>query len=114
MCIPGAYQPGTPGGYWTEEEIDIVQQKVRYLVNPDNLKAIFNDKGRFPDIVDLTYGNVWWGPDDERNKWQNTSFKRAHRELIASTHKLIRLAFHDCVPNIDADGNRFVVLPLLI
>jgi len=101
-----AYQPGTPGGPWTEEEIDIVQQKVRLIVNPEKAKELFGDTERFPPIVDLAFGNVWH-PEDPDNKWFNASFSRKHPEFAASTRKLIRLAFHDCLRNVDEGGNRF-------
>jgi len=102
----GKYLAGSPGGPWTEQEIDIVQQKVRLLVNPAKRKELFEDTVRFPPIIDLAYGNVWH-PEDPNNDWFNASFSRAHPEFCASTRKLIRLAFHDCLKNIDDDGNRF-------
>jgi hypothetical protein len=101
-----AYQAGTPGGPWTEEEIRIVQDKVRIMVNPKLAKELFEDTEKFPPIVDLAFGNVWH-PDDPDNDWFNASFSRAHPEFAASTRKLIRLAFHDCLKNVDAAGNRF-------
>jgi len=102
----GSYQAGTPGGSWTEHEIRVVQEKVRLMVNPQLAKDLYEDTERFPPIVDLAFGNVWH-PEDPENDWFNASFSRAHPEFAATTRKLIRLAFHDCLKNVDAAGNRF-------
>jgi len=102
----GAYIAGTPGGPWSEQEIQTVQEKVRIMVNPKLAKELFEDTEKFPPIVDLAFGNVWH-PEDPDNDWFNASFSRAHPEFAASTRKLIRLAFHDCLKNVDAAGNRF-------
>ena len=99
----GSYQAGTPGGPWTEHEIRVVQDKVRLMVNPQLAKELYEDTERFPPIVDLAFGNVWH-PEDPDNDWFNASFSRAHPEFAATTRKLIRLAFHDCLKNVDAAG----------
>merc|ERR1712223_1949494 len=42
VCIPPVdpdeYQPGTPGKVWTEEEVDIVREKIRKLLYPPEQK----------------------------------------------------------------------------
>ena len=79
------------------------------MLNQDKRKELFGDQEKFPPIIDLAYGNVWWGADDPRNEWHNASFSRAHPERSANTAKLIRLAFHDCVKSMDSEGNRLVI-----
>ena len=34
LVDPDEYQPGTPGKVWTEEEVDIVREKIRALLYP--------------------------------------------------------------------------------
>ena len=40
--IEGSYIPGYPGGSWTDEEVLIVKEKLRHMVDPENAKALFH------------------------------------------------------------------------
>ena len=103
----GSYVPGTPGGPWTDQEILIVKEKVRHMTDFQYVKELYHYTEHFPPIVDLTYGNVW-RPDDPGNKlWFNNTYSRADKVQAPTTRKLLQLAFHDCLKNVDADGNHF-------
>ena len=56
FCPRGVYTPGKPGGPWTEEEVLIVKEKVRYMVEFRNAKELYEDTARFPKIVDKVFG----------------------------------------------------------
>lgn len=122
-----AYVPGTPGGPWTDEEVLIVKEKVQYMIDFRNAIDLYRDTERFPEIVNEVFGNIW-APDDPSNKhWSNKSFSRSDMMLAPTTRKLIQvrwpspygnkgstyfesisqLAFHDCLKNIDSNGNHF-------
>ena len=103
----GSYIPGTPGGPWTDEEVLIVKEKVRHMIDFRNAKELFHWNEHFPPIVNEVYGNVW-KPEDPSNKhWFNRSFSRSEMMQAPTTRKLIQLAFHDCLKNIDSNGNHF-------
>ena len=105
--IEGSYIPGNPGGSWTDEEVLIVKEKVRHMVDPENAKALFHWNEDFPPIVNSVYGNIW-RPDDPSNKhWYDRAFSRADKMQAPTTRKLIQLAFHDCLKNVDSNGNHF-------
>ena len=107
FCPRGVYTPGQPGGPWTDEEVLVVKEKVRYMIDFRNAKSLYRDTARFPKIVDEVYGNVW-KPDDPSNKhWSNFSFWRSGMMIAPTSRKLIQLAFHDCLKNVDSDGNHF-------
>ena len=40
FCPRGAYSPGKPGGPWTDEEVLIMKEKVRYMVDFRNAKEL--------------------------------------------------------------------------
>merc|ERR1719209_2197485 len=102
-----AYVPGTPGGPWTDEEVLIVKEKVQYMIDFRNAIDLYRDTERFPEIVNEVFGNIW-APEDPSNKhWSNKSFWRSDMMLAPTTRKLIQLAFHDCLKNIDSNGNHF-------
>merc|ERR1712168_1389457 len=68
------YVPGSPGAAWTEEEVRVVQEKVRLMIHPDKADSLYKWNPRFPDIVNEVYGMVW-KPEDPSNKhWYNHSF----------------------------------------
>ena len=107
FCPRGPYKPGEPGGPWTDEEVLVVKEKIRYMVDFRNAKALYRDTVRFPKIVDEVFGNVW-KPDDPSNKhWSNKTFWRSGMMIAPTLRKLIQLAFHDCLKNVDSDGNQF-------
>ena len=73
------YVPGTPGGAWTDDEIDTVRQKVLRMLDPRKKKETLTD---FADDE-----LVWWakyGP--------------------VSENALLRLSFHDCTRYKDGSG----------
>ena len=110
------------GGPWTDEEVLIVKEKVQYMIDFRNAIDLYRDTERFPEIVNEVYGNIW-APEDPSNKhWSNKSFWRSDMMLAPTTRKLIQvrrntvskkfkssfqLAFHDCLKNIDSNGNHF-------
>jgi len=80
------YVPGHPGGAWTSEEVDIVRRKVLELLNQKNYnwkhpKGVFVQEGTF-------------------SEWQAGKSRRP------MTSRLVRLAFHDCLKNIDENGQK--------
>jgi len=109
--IKGSYVPGTPGGAWTEEEVLIVKEKVRYMVNYKNAKTLYHANENFPPIVDVVYGDTFKtflnASDTSMNYYRNHSFMRSDNHLAPTTRKLIQLAFHDCLKNVDSEGNHF-------
>ena len=100
------YVPGTPGGPWTDEEIAIVREKIIQVVD----RASWQGQGEI--AKSQLYKNAYNGCTDEpggcepdpRSKYRLLSLRRQGR---ATTAKLIRLAFHDCVRNIDENGTHF-------
>ena len=103
----GDYVPGTPGGPWTDEEVLIVKEKVQFMANFKIAKSLYHWTDDFLPIVDEVYG-PYWTPDNPKNKqWFNRSFSRADMMQAPTTRKLIQLAFHDCLKNVDANGNHF-------
>ena len=87
----GSYVPGTPGGPWTDEEVLIVKEKVRHMIDFRNAKELFHWNEHFPPIVNEVYGNVW-KPEDPSNKhWSNKSFSRSDMMLAPTTRKLIQV-----------------------
>ena len=69
-CI-GEYQPGKPGCVWTEQEIDIVRQKVLEMIDMSN-----------------------YVPKSSSNILTGKARKGARRP---TENKLLRLTFHDCL-----------------
>ena len=41
------------------------------------------------------------------NYYRNYTFTRSDNHLAPTTRKLIQLAFHDCLKNVDSEGNHF-------
>merc|ERR1719331_3045639 len=68
------YIPGTPGGAWTKEEVESTRRRVMKMITP-----IWKEK------MDM---GIW-------NPWEKTT---------TDENKLIRLAFHDCIPYEDGTG----------
>ena len=74
------YQPGTPGGQWTQEEIDSTRSRIVQMINPvwqvkKEIGTADNNMGKFKDGSGDVTENV-----------------------------LLRLAFHDCIPYEDGTG----------
>ena len=105
VVVCSGYIPGSPGGPWTEEEVSIVKEKVKAMIDPANRHTLYSEQSRFPDIVNLVYGKARKpsGPKS-KNYWYNASYSRADVHLAPSTRKLIQLAFHDCLKNVDEEG----------
>jgi len=107
FCPQGPYVPGTPGGPWTDEEVLIVKEKVQHMVNFNIAKQLYHWTDDFLPIRDKVYG-PYWTPENPKNKqWYVRSFTRADVMQAPTTRKLLQLAFHDCLKNIDANGNHF-------
>ena len=107
FCPKGPYIPGTPGGPWTDEEVLIVKEKVRYMIDEANAETLYRDTERFPQIVNEVWGNIWAPDDPNFAYWRNKSYWRSDMMLAPTTRKLIQLAFHDCLKNVDSEGNHF-------
>merc|ERR1711899_427078 len=107
FCPKGSYVPGTPGGPWTDEEVLIVKEKVRYMIDEANAETLYRDTERFPQIVNEVWGNIWAPDDPNFAYWRNKSYWRSDMMLAPTTRKLIQLAFHDCLKNVDSEGNHF-------
>merc|ERR1711899_316653 len=107
FCPKGSYVPGTPGGPWTDEEVLIVKEKVRYMIDEANAETLYRDTERFPQIVNEVWGNIWAPDDPSTFTWKNKTYWRSDMMLAPTTRKLIQLAFHDCLKNVDSEGNHF-------
>jgi hypothetical protein len=107
FCPKGPYVPGTPGGPWTDQEVLIVKEKVRYMIDVQNAEILYRDTERFPQIVNEVWGNIWMPDDPNFAYWRNKTFWRSDMMLAPTTRKLIQLAFHDCLKNVDSKGNHF-------
>ena len=107
----GSYTPGTPGGPWTDEEVLIVKEKIRFILNTHNHEALFHRNENFPPITNLVFGDVTLNnrnPEDtSMDYYRNMTFSRSSARISPTPRKVIQLAFHDCLKNIDAAGNHF-------
>merc|ERR1712156_1212072 len=107
----GSYTPGTPGGPWTDEEVLIVKEKIRFILNTHNHEALFHRNENFPPITNLVFGDVTLNnrnPEDtSMDYYRNMTFSRSSARISPTPRKVIQLAFHDCLKNIDASGNHF-------
>merc|ERR1712156_660442 len=107
----GSYTPGTPGGPWTDEEVLIVKEKIRFILNTHNHEALFHRNENFPPITNLVFGDVTLfnrNPEDtSMDYYRNMTFSRSSARISPTPRKVIQLAFHDCLKNIDAEGNHF-------
>merc|ERR1711936_1155265 len=111
FCPRGSYTPGTPGGPWTDEEVLIVKEKIRFILNTHNHEALFHRNENFPPITNLVFGDVTLNnrrPEDtSMDYYRNMTFSRSSARISPTPRKVIQLAFHDCLKNIDAAGNHF-------
>ena len=103
------YVPGTPGGPWTDTEVAIVRQKVIQMLNQTNY--LERPRGHAPlfhkgNLLLTAYHGCTKGNCEPTTFWGNYMFlTRGTRRPNAA--KLLRLAFHDCVSNVDEHGNHF-------
>ena len=113
LVTSAPYVPGEPGGPWTDQEISIVREKVLQVLNQKHYvhskklrKKGCRDCGAF-----MKKDSLLW-KDAVKNCNKDTGCEKANsqwfmrqdmRRPMAS--KFIRLAFHDCVKNIDSEGN---------
>ena len=84
-----------------------MKEKVRYMIDEANAETLYRDTERFPQIVNEVWGNIWSPDDPNFAYWRNKSFWRSDMMLAPTTRKLIQLAFHDCLKNVDSEGNHF-------
>ena len=84
-----------------------MKEKVRYMIDVQNAEILYRDTERFPQIVNEVWGNIWMPDDPNFAYWRNKSFWRSDMMLAPTTRKLIQLAFHDCLKNVDSEGNHF-------
>ena len=77
------------------------------MIDVQNAETLYRDTERFPQIVNEVWGNIWSPDDPNFAYWRNKSFPRSDMMLAPTTRKLIQLAFHDCLKNVDSDGNHF-------
>ena len=87
FCPKGPYTPGSPGGPWTDEEVLVVKEKVRFMVDFRNAINLYRDTERFPEIVNEVYGNIWFPEDPSNKHWSNKSFDRSNMVLAPTTRK---------------------------
>ena len=98
-CEP--YVPGTPGGPWTDSEALIVRQKVSKMLNQTKFASKLP-----PDFLETAYHGCTHEKCEPTTSWSNYMFlSRVSRR--PNWAKLLRLAFHDCVSNLDENGNHF-------
>ena len=76
----GSYTPGTPGGPWTDEEVLIVKEKIRFILDTHNHEALFHRNENFPPITNLVFGDVTLNnrnPEDtSMDYYRNMTFSR--------------------------------------
>merc|ERR1712018_282144 len=99
----GAYQPGTPGAPWTEEQAEIIRAKLYRL----GKKSMMYTKD--VDLIESTSGNSKYlydpdmttvTPDYSKcvsDQACDQRFAKRLNKLKIGPNKLLRLAFHDCV-----------------
>jgi len=73
------YQPGTPGGDWTEEEIDSTRRRLMQMMTP-----LWDEKVTMGLASKL--GKFWDGQGE------------------VTENVILRLVFHDCIPYMDGTG----------
>ena len=138
FLVPYGYstplEPGQEGGPWTEEEIDIVREKV----HPFHFKSVLRIKNycfityqivkmmdcefeaRNLDVKNQNHKNCWAvsGLPDNLNEGDLDLYSRDHDEFNLprdhlkrwkwrygpSSNRLIELAFHDCLKYEDGSG----------
>ena len=104
--LKGSYIPGSPGGAWTDDEVLIVKEKVRFMLDSHNHATLFHRNENFPPITNLVYGDsklAKWHPNDtSMDYYRNETFSRASFRIAPTPAKLIQRAFHDCLKNIDS------------
>ena len=103
---------GSPGVPWTEEQANIIRDKILYLWN-DNIgftmqfdhrykNALFKDWTYDPTKILITK-NCIYGCMSLCDSWYNEPNRLDDQGFTA--RKALRLAFHDCIPYKDNDGN---------
>ena len=107
LITASPYVPGTPGGPWTDEEISIVRKKIVQVIDQASWDDVQGGIGKSQLYKDAYTGCTkepgGCNPDlNSKRKFLN--LRKMGRATIA---KLIRLAFHDCVTNIDESGVHF-------
>ena len=75
------YQPGTPGGQWTPEEVDTTKRRILQMIHPDWK-------------VKVAMGTAETHLGRMRNDYPGE----------CTENVLMRLVFHDCIPYIDGTG----------
>ena len=75
------YQPGTPGGDWTDEEIASTRRRIQKAITP-----VWSEKQEI-------------GTADNSLGWNNDGYPGEMTENV-----LMRLVFHDCIPYLDGTG----------
>ena len=111
-AISGSYVPGTPGAVWSRGDVEIVRVKVKEMIDIRNwLKS--QDGDQFPDgsgtfLDDGTFTTDGSSAIDTTNDWCRDCLwgkKDNDKEQVPQASKLLRLAFHDCVPYVRPDGS---------
>ena len=94
---------GTPGAVWSQEDVEVVREKVKQMID------IRNWRGSNPTFLsDGTYTNDGSSAIDTTNDWcHDCLWGKADngKQQVPQASKLLRLAFHDCVPYIRDDGS---------
>ena len=103
---------GSPGVPWTEEQANIIRDKILYLWN-DNIGFTMQFDHRYKNapFKDWTYDptkilitkNCIYGCMSLCDSWYNEPNRLDDQGFTA--RKALRLAFHDCIPYKDNDGN---------
>ena len=80
LTLSGVYQPGTPGGSWSEEEMIIVKSK---------LQAIFHRRGGVDALREIY-------PPGTPGPFESGIFS-GRFDRLPDAPKMLRLGFHDCL-----------------
>ena len=107
ISIVTGLEPGVPGKPWTAQEVKVIRMKLKIIwqfavkitqqFDPNSQKSNIKDQGYLydpnndttvPDCIDPSERLCaqWWGEG------------RRRQDIAFNERKMLRLAFHDCVP----------------
>ena len=113
ISIVTGLEPGVPGKPWTAQEVKVIRMKLKIIwqfavkitqqFDPNSQKSNIKDQGYLydpnndttvPDCIDPSERlcTQWWGEG------------RRRQDIAFNERKMLRLAFHDCVPYEDGTG----------
>ena len=113
ISIVTGLEPGVPGKPWTAQEVKVIRMKLKIIwqnavritqqFDPNNQKSNVKDQEYLydpnnhttvPDCINESKGMCpqWWGGN------------RRNDDIAFKERKMLRLAFHDCIPYEDGTG----------